>query len=202
MEGVDVAVGLRTAKGQAGNEEGVRAVRDMFLQQIRIDHHAKLRAGTVAERGETGHEIIEYETAVEERAIGIRGRLRPEKEHLLRAEETEVFPVVGAAFVGVVAADAFVFENPEPDFLGANLPGFGQRIWRILVAGFGWETGVESGEIVGAQCAQCGALHQKKFPRLGVLGARGATGSFHELADRFPSERAQARTRGWNGGRA
>lgn len=45
--------------------------------------------------------------------------------------------------------------------------------------------GTKGGKIIGAQRPQRGALHEIKFPRLGVLGAWSPTGGFHELADGF-----------------
>ena len=161
VEGVDVAVGFRAAEGEAGDEKGVGAAGDMFFQQLRIDHHAELRAGAVAERGQAEHQVIEHETAVEERPVRIRRRLRAEEQHLLCAEESEILPVMRAAFIGVVAANTLVLENPEADLLGAGLPGFGQGVGGILVTGFGRQAGVERGEVVGAQCFQRGALQEE-----------------------------------------
>lgn len=185
VEGVDVTVGFGAADGQAGDEEGVGAVGQVLLQQVRINHDAELRTGAVAERGQAEHEIIEYETAVEERAVGISGGRRAEKEHLARTKETEIFAIVGAAFFAVVAANALVLEDAEADLFGAGLPFLWQRVGRILVTMFGRYAGIKGGEIIGAQCFQRVALQEVKFPRLGVLGTRGATGGFHELADGF-----------------
>lgn len=130
VEGVDAAAGFGTADGEAGDEEGVGAVGEVLLQQVRIDHDhdAELRAGAVAECGQAEHQVIEHETAVEERAVGIGGSRCAEKEHLPRAEETEILPVVGATFLSVVPANVLVLENTQTDFLGAGLPGFGQRV--------------------------------------------------------------------------